>query len=172
MKNAVTFIVFILIIGCTNHEVDTFPEWCEQISDVNLENKYGKAWAPIFSVSFKGDKIRDDFTTFLNTAYVEKTKNRANKIVWREGTILHIINISTLFVINPDTFISEWRNGIETAKSFSHTIAEDKCLYGTAASLFDAINIHTPEFDELGNITSGKVSEISTDRKTVLNNPI
>ena len=35
-----------------------FPEWCEQITGVDLEKKYVPFWAVLFSVSFDGDAIR------------------------------------------------------------------------------------------------------------------
>lgn len=172
MIKAILLLLTLLLVGCINHEVDTFPEWCEQISGIDLESKYGKPWAPIFSVSFKSDKIRDDFTAFLNNSYVEKAEKRASKIVWREETILNIMNLSALFVIEPDAFISEWRHGVETAKTFSHTDPVDKCLYGTVTSLFDTVKIHTYELDSLGNIISDEVTIVNTDRKSRLKNPI
>ena len=72
MKKILLIILVVLVMGCAEHKVDTFQEWCKQISGVNLEKKYRPFWAIIFSVSFNGDAIRDDFMAFLNKTHLEK----------------------------------------------------------------------------------------------------
>ena len=61
IRKILFLILAILVVGCAQHKVDTFPEWCEQITGVDLEKKYRPFWAVIFSVSFDGDAIRDDY---------------------------------------------------------------------------------------------------------------
>ena len=47
MRNILFIILPILVIGCAEQRVKTFSEWCEQITGVNLENKYRPFWAVI-----------------------------------------------------------------------------------------------------------------------------
>jgi len=162
----ILFIIFaILVVGCAEHKVDTFSEWCEQITGVDLEKKYRPFWAMIFSVSFDGDAIRDDFAAFLNNAHLEKVQNRAPKMAWREGTELHLVNLSSLLVIEPGNVIIEWRQGIELDKEHKHTDPANICLYGTITSLFDSLHIHSMESDALGRNWTDKVTVIYTDRE-------
>jgi hypothetical protein len=134
--------------GCSEHVVDTFPEWCEQITGVDLEKKY--AWSPLFVVSFDGDAIRDDYTKFLNDALMEKVESRAPKMAWREGTELHLVNLSSFLALEPEKVIAEWRKGIEKAKEPEPKDSADTCLYGTLISMFDSLHIHSMERDALG----------------------
>ena len=54
--------VFLFVLfGCSEHKVDTFPRWCEQLSGVDLQKKYAPFWA-VSGVSFHGDAIRDGST--------------------------------------------------------------------------------------------------------------
>jgi hypothetical protein len=151
--------------GCSEHRVDTFPEWCEQITGVDLEEKYAPLWAVLFSVSFDGDAIRDDFVKFLNDSHMEKIQNRAPRMAWREGTELHLVNLSSFLVIEPEKVIGEWRNGVEKAMRYEHDNTADTCLYGTVASLFDNLRIHSMESDALGRNWTDEVTVIPTERK-------
>lgn len=153
------------VAGCSDHRVDTFREWCEQITGVDLEAKYRPFWAVLFSVSFDGDAIRDDFAKFLNDAYMKKVENRAPKMAWREGIELHLVNLSGFFELEPEEFIAEWREGIETAKRFEHDDDPDTCLYGSATSMFDSLHIHSMESDSLGQNWTDEVTVIPTERK-------
>src|SRR5688572_7974401 len=101
-----------LLPGCSEHKVDTFPEWCEQLTGVNLQQKYAPFWALIPSVSFHGDAIRDSYAAFLNKSHLDKVKDRTEKMAWREGTHLHLVNLSSFFVVEPRKVIAEWRKGI------------------------------------------------------------
>ena len=153
------------IAACSEHRVDTFPEWCEQITGVDLEAKHSPFWAVIFSVSFDGDAIRDDYVTFLNDAHMEKVEYRAPRMAWREGTELHLVNLSSLLRIEPEKIIGEWRQGIDTAKRFEHDNDVDVCLYGTVTSMFDSLHIHSMESDNgLALKWTDKTTLISTER--------
>jgi len=52
----VSLVSLLALAACAEHRVDTFSEWCEQITGVDLEEKYSPFWAVIFSVSFDGKK--------------------------------------------------------------------------------------------------------------------
>ena len=119
----------------------------------------------IFSVSFDGDAIRNDFTAFLNKTHLEKVQNRAPKMAWRDGTELHLVNLSSLLVIEPKKVIEEWRQGIELDKEHKHTDPANICLYGTITSLSDSLHIHSMESDALGLKWTDKVTVIRTDRE-------
>lgn len=157
--------LLLLATGCAKHRVDTFPEWCEQITGVDLQKKYAPFWAVFFSVSFDEDAIRDDYTSFLNKTHLEKVHNRAARMAWREGTALHLVNLSSLLAIEPEKIIDEWKRGIELAKEHKHTDPADVCLYGTLASMFDSLHIHSMKADALGANWTDRVTVISTDRE-------
>ncbi|MDY7035949.1 MAG: hypothetical protein SV375_07280 [Thermodesulfobacteriota bacterium] len=158
-------VVAFIILGCAEHKVDTFQEWCEQISGEDLDEKYRPFWAVIFGVSFDADAIRDDYTEFLNKLHLEKVNNRAPKMAWREGTELHLVNLSSLMVVEPEKIIEEWKNGIELSKQYKHTDPATKCFYGTLTSLFDSLHIHSMESNAFGKNWTGKVTVILTDRE-------
>jgi hypothetical protein len=94
-------------------------------------------------------------------------------MAWRDGTDLHIENLSTLMEIEPEEVISGWREGIDRAKRFDHPDAADRCLFGTATSLFDNVYIHSREWDQYGlNVVSDNVINLETERGERLNNPL
>ena len=127
--------LIIVFFGCAEHKVDTVEEWCEQINGVDLDAKYRPFWAVIFSVSFDADAIRDEYAEMLNKLHLEKVENRAPKMAWREGTELHLVNLSSLMIVEPDAVIDEWRRGIELSKHFKEEDPVNKCLYGTLTQL-------------------------------------
>ena len=169
LRSAASVAVCLLMMGsltaCSEHVVDTFPEWCEQITGVDLEEKYLPFWAVLFSVSFDGDAIRADYVKFLNNSHMEKVQNRAPRMAWREGTELHLVNLSSLLMIEPEKIIGEWRKGIETAKRYEHDNDADTCLYGTLTSMFDSFHIHSLESDALGRKWTDETTVIPTERK-------
>lgn len=153
------------ILACSTHEVDTAEGWCEQINGEDLDKKYRPAWAIEFSVSFNGDAIRDDYAGMLNTLYLENAKGRIPRMAWRVGTELHLVNPSSLFVVEPEKFIEEWKAGIDKAKAYTHEDPVDNCLYGTVAGLFDSLHIHSMTADALGIEWTDDVTVIMTDRE-------
>jgi hypothetical protein len=164
MKVLFALLLPVFLLGCSEHRVDTFPEWCEQIAGVDLQKQHAPFWAVIFSVSFDGDAIRDDFTAFLNKTHLEKVQNRAPKMAWREGTELHLVNLSSLLMIEPEKIIDEWKRGIELAKEHKHSHPADICLYGTVTSMFDSLHIHSMESDALGVKWTDNITVIPTLR--------
>lgn len=165
LVNATVFLMAMtLLAGCYDFKIDTVPKWCDQIGGVNLEEKYRPFWAVFFAVSTDADAIRDDFVAFMNTAHMDKVENRSPRMAWREGPIFHLINLSTLMQIEPSEIIEKWREGIEKAKTYSHTDKADVCLYGTVVSLFDSMKIHSVEIDILGQDKGDHVTTIETER--------
>ena len=164
MKMLVVVLSVLLVVACSEHKVDTFPEWCEQISGVDLEANYLPFWAVIFSVSYDRDAIRDDYIMFLDQTYLEKIDNRAPRMAWREGVELHLVNLSGFLMIAPQTVIGEWAGGVETAKKYGHEEPTDVCLYGTVTSLFDSLHIHSMEPDPLGINWTDSITVIDTGR--------
>jgi hypothetical protein len=165
MRKLLVLTFLLLATGCADHRVDTFQEWCEQIAGVDLQKKHAPFWAVIFSVSFDGDAIRNDYAAFLNKAHLEKVQNRAPKMAWREGTELHLVNLSSLLVIEPRKVIEEWKKGIEIAKAYKHNDPADACLYGTLTSMFDSLHIHSMKVDPFGVKWTDNVTIIPTDRE-------
>jgi hypothetical protein len=169
----VAFIALSLLVGCWNHEVDTAGEWCERISGADLIEKYAPFWALLPNVSFSAEAIRDDFVSLLNTSLLEEVEHRAERMAWRDGTDLHIENLSTLMEIAPEGVISGWREGIDRAKRSDHPDTADRCLFGTAASLFDRVYIHSREWDQYGfNVVADNVTNLETERRERLKNPL
>lgn len=157
----------VALTSCSNHEVDTVQEWCEHILGVDLEKKYRKWWVPtpIFSVSFKKEAIRDDITESINSTYMEKAGGRADRMAWREGKILHIVNLSSLFVIDPEEIIEAYSEGIQNAFTHSLDNEADECFYGTILTFFDQVMIHSLEYDALGAMEADNVTVIETRRE-------
>jgi len=95
-------------------------------------------------------------------------------MAWREGTDLHIENMSPpLMAIDPEVIIAEWREGIERVKQHDLRDSGKYCLYGTIASLFDRLYIHSWELDPNGdNIIARNVTKIETERQERLKNPL
>jgi hypothetical protein len=151
--------------GCSVHEVNTFEGWCEQITGVDLIEKYAPFWALLPGVTFRGDEIRDDYTDFLNGALLEKVENRAPRMAWRERADLHIVNLSGFFVVDPGLLISEWRNGIELDLEGKHKDPADVCFYGTLTSMFDNLYIHSMVPSAVGSKRTDTVTAISTQRE-------
>jgi hypothetical protein len=153
-----------LLVGCYQLKIDTVPKWCDQIGGTNLKEKYLPFWAVFFAVSFHEDAIRDDFVAMMNEAHMQKVEHRSPRMAWREGLVFHLINLSTLMVIEPGEIVEKWRDGIEKAKTHSHTEEADACLYGTVVSLFDSMKIHSIEIDVLGQDKGDQVTTIETER--------
>jgi len=153
-----------LLVGCYQFKIDTVPMWCDQLAGTNLEGKYRPFWAVFVGTSIDAEAIRDDFVAMINEAQMQKVEHRMPRMAWREGTAFHLINLSTLMVIEPGEVIGGWRDGIEKAKSYSHTDKADACLYGTVVSLFDSMNIHSIEIDVLGRNKGDQITTIETER--------
>ena len=160
--------ILVLVAGCSTHEVDTFPEWCERITGVDLYKKYAPWWSIIPAVKFNGEAIRDDFVSFLNNAYMEKANGRIEKMVWREGTNLHIVNMSSLFVIEPEKMINEYRQKVQAYWDSKTKDKADICLFGTIATMFDTITIHSIEADIFGKNWKDTPTVIDTLRQEKL----
>src|SRR5215470_10955228 len=94
MSRTLFLVLSLLLTGCYKYEVDTFPKWCEDHSGADLEVRHRPFWALFFAVSLKPNAVRDDYVRFLNDAYMEKVGRRADRMVWREGTQLHLVNLS------------------------------------------------------------------------------
>ena len=138
------------------------PEWCEQIAGEDLQEKYAPSWAVIFSVSIDRNSIRDDYVTLQNKLHLEKVQNRAPKMVWREGSELHLTNLSSLLAVDPEEIIEGWRKGIESAKEYKHTDKGAICVFGTVTSLFESLHIHSMTSDALGMNWTDDITVINT----------
>ena len=153
------------ILACSTHEVDNTEGWCALINGEDLDKKYRPAWAIEFSVSFNGEAIREDFTDMLNTRYLENANGRIPRMAWRVGTELHLVNPSSLFEIEPEKFIEEWRAGLELAKKYGHEDPTENCLFGTATTLFDSLHIHSMTPDASGKEWTDSETVLLTDRE-------
>lgn len=153
-----------LLVGCYQIKIDTVPMWCDQLAGTNLEEKYRPFWAVFVGTSIDAEAIRDDFVAMINKAQMQKVEHRSPRMAWREGTAFHLINLSSLMVIEPGEIIGAWRDGIEKAKTYSHTDKADACLYGAVVSLFDSMIIHSMESDVLGRYKGEQITTIETER--------
>ncbi len=117
-------------------------------------------------MSFHHDAVRDDFVKFLNDAHMEKVQNRAPRMAWREGTELHLVNLSSLLVVEPEEIIGGWRQGVENAKAGQSGVGAETCGFRIVANLFDNLHIHSLKSDGLGIKWTETITVIPTDRKT------
>lgn len=157
-----------LLAGCSTHVVDTFPEWCEQIQGVDITKKHAPWWAIFPAVKFDAEAIRNDFTFFLDNAYREKAKGRIDKMAWRTGTSLHIENLSTFLVIESEEFIDEYKQKVEAYWDDQLEDKADECVFGTIATMFDEIVIHSGQSDSLGKNWTETTTKVDTLRKEKL----
>ena len=154
-------IFFILILsGCSEHKVDTFKEWCELISGENLKAKYAPFWATKLSLSIDEDRIRKDFAFFLNSAFLKKVKYQTPKMAWRKDKELHLVNLSVILKVKPESMIKKWKQGIELSQENKHTNTTDICLYETVSRLFESLHIHTRKVDKMGKVLQDNVTII------------
>jgi len=165
--------VLLLCISCSNYEVNTTEGWCEQLSGENIAEKHAPFWAVLPGVSFNANAIRDDFVRILNEAMMQKVQGRIDRMVWREGTALHIENLSSLMEIDQEEVISGWREGIERGKKGDHPDAADLCLYGTVTSMFDSLTIHSKHWDPMGfKVVSEDKTDFDMERKRRIGKPL
>lgn len=171
--SAALALIACLLVGCYEHKVNTYKGWCERLSDINEGNSdpdqaYRPFWAVIYSVRIDRDEIRDDFVKFLNDAYMEKVQKRAPRMVWRVGKVLHVVNLSSLFVVEPGDFLADWKKGIAKAQSLKEMDHADNCLWGTVFQLFDSVQIHSLTHDPPRDYWGDSVTALPTDRKKIL----
>lgn len=166
------FVSILIFQGCSHHEVDTWEEWCEQISGVDLEKKYNK-WGLFFSVRHNADAIRRDFTekdnlivlTDIGSKYLggarpdSKVMQEIARLkmvgVWSEGNTLHIAN--SLLIKDNKMGISEFPEFVEKYRFYLNLKANRNslddfqyCLFGTINSVFDTVVLHGPDkFDQV-----------------------
>jgi uncharacterized protein YeaC (DUF1315 family) len=153
-------IFFLLIVGCSEIEVDTFQKWCELISGDGLKDKYSKYWVIKLSVSIDEDSIREDFISFLNRSLLKKIQYKVPQMAWRDDKELHIINLSSLQNLKPEITIEKWKHGLKLAMQQKHTDFVDICIYETVTRLFDNLYIHTMKFDNEGKVIEEIVTPI------------
>ncbi len=169
MNKSLLFLLIIIITsstGCVEHQVNTFHTWCEDITNVDLKDKYAHFWTISFSVSYDMEAVRTSYTDTLNQIHLEKVQHRAPRTAWRQDSELHILNLSTLLPIKPLSIIQEWSKGIALAKQNKHTKATDICLYNGLITFFDSLHIHTMDKDDLGLKWIDKVVIIKIHEET------
>lgn len=145
-------------VGLRNLKVDTWAEWGDQISGVDLFKEYNA-----FSVSFEPDSIRVDFVRHFHPLFVEQCANtylagtkpddnvvqelvRLKMIgVRNDGTILHIANQIGIDI--EDRFLEKWSSAIEEdlRKQKSQQSNEEFLIYGTISSMFKELVLHGPD---------------------------
>jgi hypothetical protein len=167
MKKSVlasAILLFSILAGCAEHHVDTFQEWCELISEEKPFTKDAPFWIVKTSVSIDEEKIRNDFTFFINRTLLKKVKNQVPRMAWRKDSELHLVNLAGLLDIKPEIMIEKWRQGIEMALENKQTDSTNICLYVTVIRLFESLHIHTRKADQIGIELADDVTIISTTR--------
>ena len=125
------------------------------ITYTHVNKKYKPFWSLFTVVSFHNDEVLDSLVAFLNETYMKKFEGRLDRAVWREGApaagVLHVTNLSGLFVIEPERFIEEWRQGIEKELARKSPMQAEDCLFAEVTLLFDAVHVHSTK----GDLTRG-----------------
>jgi hypothetical protein len=86
-------------------------------------------------------------------------------MAWREGTALHLINISSFLEVEAKQTIDEWRNGIDADKAGKLRKQPERCIFGTLTSMFDSLHIHSMTSDSIGSNWTDSVTVVRTDRE-------
>jgi len=131
------------VAGCDHHKVDTYQEWCEQIQQVDLEKRHIEIGAILFSTPVDEEAVRQDFLKFMNDSHMVEVQTKPARMAWQEGVHLHLLNPSSLMVIDQQVFIQRWKVGIEKAKTGRHENPADNCMYGAARAFFLSLHIHS-----------------------------
>jgi hypothetical protein len=159
-----------LVSACSTHDVNTADEWCQQLRGVDLMAKHSPFWAVFPGIHFDGNAIRADFAKKLNEVSLDSVQHRADRMVWAEGTDLHVVSVAGLNDIEPQRVISEWRTLIASG---TKPTQKDPCVAGSLVSLYDRVLIHTWVWDNLGlKVIRDDVTTIETDRKRIVHHPI
>jgi hypothetical protein len=165
----------VVLASCSNYEVNTTNRWCEYLlsANGNFIEKHAPWWAVLPGISFDGNAIRDDFVRVLNDAMMKKVDGRADRMVWRKGTDLHVENLSSLMEIDEEKVIAAWRRGITRENAGRFTDPADQCLYGTITSMFDSVTIHSKHWGSLRlKIVSEDKTVLDTQRRERIKNPL
>ena len=166
----VGFLLLFALSACSNHKIDNWEEYCEQLTGVDLEEKYNRG--VIFSVSFDPEAIRIDFTKKYNILVLDYIASqylggvtRDSKAVqemarlkmigaWRDGTDLHVVNSllirdKKLRVDEFSEFVQNYRTSIDLARVGKLDDEFQWCLFGTMNSVFDNLILHGPKGTEI-----------------------
>ena len=156
-------ILALLVVGCSDIKVDNFQKWCELISGEDLKDKYAKFWVIKISISVDEDRIRDDFTSFLNRSLLKKVQYKVPEMAWMKADELHIVNLSSIQNIAPEIMIAKWDRGLKLAIQKKHTDFSDICVYETVTRLFSILYIHNIKYDENGSVLEDDVTPIQSN---------
>lgn len=154
----------LFLMGCYQHEIETFQEMCEYTN----KEYVSPPLAINVSISINDEAVMDDYVNYLNKSHMEEVNNRIEKMAWREGRDLHLVNFSSLLIVEPETIISEWKEGINLAKQYKQKDSAGRCLYGTLTRMFDSLHIHSMEDEDGWGNWKDEVTIIPTDREAKL----
>jgi hypothetical protein len=154
--------------ACYEVKIDTLQRWCEHVSGTDLTEKYAPAWALLPSVSFHYSGVRRDYVHLLDSLSLEQVQGRAPRMVWEQGSNLHVSSPSDLVMIAPESVLAQWQSGLGRGSSGHTTDQADECVFGTAASLFDTVKVHFGVQDGVGRFIGDTVVSLPTQRKTRL----
>jgi hypothetical protein len=154
------------LASCADVHIDTLQRWCEHTGGINVSERYAPSWAVSSRVSFKYDSVRADFVRGLNTTLMGVVENRAPRMVWQEKTDLHVESLASLMEVSGDSVVAGWREGLVRGASGKTIDSADRCLFGTAAALYDHVIVHTAirRPDGLGPVRDSIVS-LPTSRR-------
>jgi hypothetical protein len=145
------------LIGLRHLKVDTWAEWCEHLSDVDMFERYNA-----FSLSYEPDSIRADFVRNFHPLFLKEVAKtylagatpddkvvkelvRLKMIgVWNEGTTLHFAN--EIGIDLEDRFLERWLYTIEEdlKKERSQQSELEYLVYSTISSMFKTLILHGP----------------------------
>lgn len=135
--------------------------------------KHSPFWAVFPGIQFDGNAIRADFAKKLNDVSLDSVQHRTDRMVWAEGTDLHVVNVASLNEVEPQEVISEWRALIASYGGPKPPAPKDSCVAGSLVSLYDRVLIHTWVWDNLGlKVTRDDVTTIETNRRKIVRHPI
>jgi len=166
LRYGVVSIVFLLCLGCSMYEINSVARWCEWILDENAPENHSPFWAVLPGWRYDADAIRADYVKILNDTYMEKVANRADRMVYAEGTDLHIVNLAVLMQMDPTEFVEGWSVPIESAKKGELDLESDPglCVFNVGANFFDRILIHYTDLRGLERPVDEDISIIDTQR--------
>lgn len=159
------------IAACKTHEVNTWERWCEQVTQVDLKNKY-RGWAVVFGVSYNAEAIREDFANRFHKKAITSVRNRyfggvsiddpvLEEMVqirligvWHESTELHWAHAYLSLEAEPSLAFSivvdEIEQRLEQYRSVGASRPEDAvarastCTWATIDGVYETLVLHGP----------------------------
>jgi len=144
-------LLVVVLYGCvpgTFRSVTTYEEWVKR--HIEIQSGQDRRHL-VFHINTEA--IKNDYVRFLNEFYMKKvhlgdtpadpSQWRIDRMVWREMDVLHVENISTLMLIEPDKLIDQWEQGFEKVRRGTHGDPIEQAAWEFPMLFFEKVIVHS-----------------------------